>query len=232
MLDINRHKFFLLTLLKEIYADIELATALGFKGGTAHMLFYGLPRFSVDLDFNLLTPDKRNTVFKKIRDIVLKHGKIRDEAEKYFGLLLVLNYGLQERNLKIEISNREFPDRYEIKHFLGIAMKVMVKPDMFAHKLCALLDRTMLTNRDVFDVYYFLLQKTPVNKLIVEERTKISLEAYLDKCISRIDDIPPKSLLNGIGELIDNNMKAFVRSKLKAETLQMLKLYREFPLVD
>lgn len=232
MLDINRHKFFLLTLLKEIYADIELATALGFKGGTAHMLFYGLPRFSVDLDFNLLTPDKRNTVFKKIRDIVLKHGKIRDEAEKYFGLLLVLNYGLQERNLKIEISNREFPDRYEIKHFLGIAMKVMVKPDMFAHKLCALLDRTMLTNRDVFDVYYFLLQKTPVNKLIVEERMKMSLEAYLDKCISRIDDIPPKSLLNGIGELIDNNMKAFVRSKLKAETLQMLKLYREFPLVD
>lgn len=232
MLDINRHKFFLLTLLKAIYADIELATALGFKGGTAHMLFYGLPRFSVDLDFNLLTPDKRNTVFKKIRDIVLKHGKIRDEAEKYFGLLLVLNYGLQERNLKIEISNREFPDRYEIKYFLGIAMKVMVKPDMFAHKLCALLDRTMLTNRDVFDVYYFLLQKTPVNKLIVEERMKMSLEAYLDKCISRIDDIPPKSLLNGIGELIDNNMKAFVRSKLKAETLQMLKLYREFPLVD
>lgn len=31
MLDINKHKFFLVTLLKEIYADTELATALGFK---------------------------------------------------------------------------------------------------------------------------------------------------------------------------------------------------------
>lgn len=152
MLDVNKHKFFLVTLLKDIYSDTELATALGFKGGTAHMLFYGLPRFSVDLDFNLLSPVKSNTVFKKIREIVLKYGKIRDEAEKHFGLLLVLDYGQQERNLKIEISNREFQDRYEIKHFLGIAMKVMVKADMFAHKLCALLDRNMLTNRDVFDV--------------------------------------------------------------------------------
>lgn len=232
MLDINKYKFFLVTLLKEIYADTELATALGFKGGTAHMLFYGLPRFSVDLDFNLLSPEKSNTAFKKIRDILLKHGKIRDEAEKHFGLLLVLDYGQQERNLKIEISNREFPDRYEIKHFLGIAMKVMVKPDMFAHKLCALLDRDMLTNRDVFDVYYFLNQKTPVNKTILEERMKMTLEAYLDKCISRIEEIPPKSLLNGIGELVNNDMKAFVRNKLKAETLQMLKMYREFPIFE
>lgn len=160
MLNVNKHKFFLVSVLKEIYSDTELASVLGFKGGTAQMLFYDLPRFSVDLDFNLLKPEKSDTVFKKIRKIALKYGKIRVEAEKYFGLLIVLDYENQERNLKIEISNREFPDRYETKHFLGIAMKVMVKPDMFAHKLCALLDRNMLTNRDVFDVYYFLNQRS------------------------------------------------------------------------
>lgn len=232
MLDSNKHKFFLVTLLKDIYADTELAAALGFKGGTAQMLFYGLPRFSVDLDFNLLTPDKSETVFKKIRKIILKYGKIRDEAEKHFGLLLVLDYGEQERNLKVEISNREFPDRYEIKHFLGIAMKVMVKPDMFAHKLCALLDRNMLTNRDVFDVYYFLNQRTPINKMIVEERMDMPFEKYLDKCITRIEKIPSKKLLNGIGELVDNKMKTFVRQEMKTETLQLLKMYREFPVFD
>jgi len=41
-------------LLKDIYSDIELANYLGFKGGTALMFFYELPRFSVDLDFNLI----------------------------------------------------------------------------------------------------------------------------------------------------------------------------------
>lgn len=232
MLNVNKHKFFLVSVLKEIYSDTELASVLGFKGGTAQMLFYDLPRFSVDLDFNLLKPEKSDTVFKKIRKIALKYGKIRDEAEKYFGLLIVLDYENQERNLKIEISNREFPDRYETKHFLGIAMKVMVKPDMFAHKLCALLDRNMLTNRDVFDVYYFLNQRTPVNKMIVEERMNMPFEEYLDKCITRIGKIPSKSLLNGIGELVDNKMKNFVRQGMKTETLQLLKIYREFPVFD
>ena len=45
MTDINKHKFFLVSILKDIYSDIELANSLGFKGGTAQMLFYDLPRF-------------------------------------------------------------------------------------------------------------------------------------------------------------------------------------------
>jgi len=34
MIDINRHKFLLVQILKDIYTDIELANCLGFKGGT------------------------------------------------------------------------------------------------------------------------------------------------------------------------------------------------------
>ena len=230
MLDINKHKFYLVSVLKDIYADTELATGLGFKGGTAHMLFYDLPRFSVDPDFNLLAPGKSKGVYNKIRKILLKYGKIRDEAEKHFGLLLVLDYGEKERNLKIEISNREFPDSYETKNYLGIPIKVMVKPDMFTHKLCALLDRNMIANRDVFDVYYFMQQKTPINKNIVEKRMDIEFEEYIDACITKIEKLPGKNLLNGIGELADNNLKSFVREQLKGETIQLLKMYREFPL--
>ena len=64
MTDINKHKFFLVSILKDIYSDIELANSLGFKGGTAQMLFYDLPRFSVDLDFNLLTPAKSSEIYE------------------------------------------------------------------------------------------------------------------------------------------------------------------------
>lgn len=231
MLDINKHKFFLISILKDIYSDIELATALGFKGGTAQMLFYGLPRFSVDLDFNLLNTDKNKQVFKKVKSILIPYGTIKDEAEKYFSLLIVLNYGEYERNLKIEISNREYPDNYEVKNYLGITINVMVKPDMFAHKLCALLDRDMLTNRDIFDIYYYMQQKTPINKIIIEKRMKTDIKEYLSLCINRIDNINPKSLLNGLGELVDSNLKGFVRTKLKTETIQLLKLYQEFPMI-
>lgn len=37
MIDINRHKFFMLQILKDIYSTPVLAASLGFKGGTAAM---------------------------------------------------------------------------------------------------------------------------------------------------------------------------------------------------
>lgn len=55
-LNINRHKSILTEILKAIYEDATLAPLLGFKGGTAAALNYDLPRFSVDLDFDLLDP--------------------------------------------------------------------------------------------------------------------------------------------------------------------------------
>ncbi len=230
MLDINKHKFFLISVLKDIYSDIELAASLGFKGGTAQMLFYELPRFSVDLDFNLLNQDKSISIYNKIRSILLKYGTIKDEADKYFGLLLVMNYDAFERNLKIEISNREFPDSYEIKNYLGIPMNVMIKADMFAHKLCALLDRKIFTNRDIFDIYYFMNQKTPVNKFIVEKRMNREFREYLDLCIAKVESINSKTLLNGLGELVDIGLKEFVKTGLKSETIKLMKMYRQFPL--
>jgi len=54
MIDLNKHKFIIVQILKDIYSDLEIANELGFKGGTALMLFYDLPRFSADIDFNLL----------------------------------------------------------------------------------------------------------------------------------------------------------------------------------
>ncbi|MFA6923067.1 MAG: nucleotidyl transferase AbiEii/AbiGii toxin family protein [Bacteroidales bacterium] len=233
MLDLNKHKFFIVQILKDIYADIELANNLGFKGGTALMLFYDLPRFSVDIDFNLLDLSKSNLIYEKLRKILLKYGRIKkDEAKKHFGLIIVLDYGENERNLKVEIFNRQFDDKYEMKDFLGIKMKVMNQSDMFAHKLCALLDRNMLANRDIFDCWYFMQNRTPVNKKIVGFRTKTNLISYFNKCIKAIEKKKENNLLNGLGELMDENMKYFVRKKLKSEVIALLKIYKEFPIIE
>jgi predicted nucleotidyltransferase component of viral defense system len=230
MFDTNRHKFFMVQVLKDIYSDIELANHLGFKGGTALMFFNGLPRFSVDLDFNLLEPSAEKSVYIKIRKIAQKYGTIHDEAQKFFGIIVVVNYGTGERKLKIEISNRSYNDRYEIKSYLGISIKVMVEQDMFAHKLCALLDRSSLTNRDIFDVWFLMQKQTPINKAIIESRMGLSLSDYLQKCIDYIEIQGKGNLLQGLGELMDPKLKAFVRSKLKSETISLLKFYKEYPI--
>ena len=231
MIDLNKHKFLLIQILKDIYSDIELSNSLGFKGGTALMFFYDLPRFSVDLDFNLLDKEQEDLVYNKVRIILLKYGSIYDEAKKYYGPLVVLNYGYGERKLKVEISNRIFENRYEIRNLLGINAKVMVQEDMFAHKLCALLDRTSITNRDIFDCWFFMDKRTPINKNIVESRMKMPLTEYLQQCIDLLESMNDKGLLQGLGELMEDSMKKFVQTKMRSETISLLKFYKEFPIL-
>ncbi len=231
MVDINRHRFFLVQILKDIYADLELANCLGFKGGTALMFFYDLPRFSVDLDFNLLDIQKEDIAYRKVRQILSRYGKIFDEAKKFYGPLIVLDYGINERKLKVEISNRVFENRYEIKNLLGIDVKVLVKEDMFAHKLCALLDRDTIANRDIFDCWFFMQRQTPVNISIVESRMSRSFSQYIQTCIERLEPMSDKGLLQGMGELMDSKMKRFVRVKMRTELIRFLKFYKDYPIL-
>lgn len=228
-MDTNKHKFFMLQILKDIFSDTELADSLAFKGGTALMFFYDLPRFSVDLDFNLLDTDKEKVVHDKVRKILLKYGDIHDEALKFHGSVFVLDYGQDERKLKVEISNRQFDNHYEVKNLLGIDMKVLVKPDMFAHKLCALLDRNEITGRDVFDSWLFLNTQTPINANIVEERMKMPLQEYIQRCIDTLEQVSDKTIMNGLGELTDGEIKKFAKTKLRKETISLLGFFKAFP---
>ena len=230
-MDLNKHKYFMVQILRDIYSDLELANWLGFKGGSALMFFYELSRFSVDLDFNLLNLEKENEIYQKVRDILLKYGKIDDEAQKFFGPILVLNYGSGERKLKVEISNRLYDNHYEVKNFMGINMLVMTVADMFAHKLCSLLERNELANRDIFDCWFFMKNHFPVNKNLVESRMKMPFADHLQNCIDMLNHLTDKGILNRMGDLLEDDMKKFVRTKLRSETIFLLNFYKEFPIV-
>lgn len=231
-MDLNKHKYYMLQILKDIYNDQELSRLLGFKGGTALMFFYQLPRFSVDLDFNLLAPEREQYVFERLQEVLSKYGRIIDAAQKFYGPVIVLDYGAGERNLKVEVSNRIYsnPNHYEVRNLLGINVNLLTAPDMFAHKLCALLDRTETTNRDVFDCWFFLEHHTSINVAIVEERMKKPLIDYLQDCIDRLNNLSDKQMHVGLGELLDNKMKTFVHTKLRQETISLLQIFQAFPL--
>jgi predicted nucleotidyltransferase component of viral defense system len=226
MVDINRHRLFLFQILKDIYDDFELANCLGFKGGSALLFFYDLPRFSVDLDFNLLDPLKEDIVYEKVRKIILGYGTIFDEAKKFYGPLIVLDYGMGERKLKVEISNRIFDDTYEIKNLMGINIRVMVPADMFAHKLCALLDRNTIINRDVFDCWFFMKNQMPLNRQIVEQRMKVPYQDYIQTCIDQLEMVNDSRLLHGLGELTDE------MSMINETPTEMIKWFMRIPCVS
>ena len=229
-MDKQKHKLYMAQILSLIFKDKELCNVLGFKGGTAMMFFHSLPRFSTDLDFNLLEADKLDAVYSKVRQILTRFGTIDDEAKKQFGPVLVLDYGKDERMLKVEISTRQYDNHYETLTLAGTDIRVLTLPDMFAHKLCAMGER--LSPRDVFDVWFFLQQKhSAINENIIRERTGKNTSEYAQWCAQRVRDVSPKLLMQGLGEVLDDTRtKNFVRTKLVAETAQALELFAAFPI--
>lgn len=225
-LDISTHKNLLIRILKDIYSDANIGRSLGFKGGTAALLFYNLGRFSVDLDFDILDETKDNIIFNGLYAILKEYGTIKDATKKRFNLFFLLSYkdkitGAQ--NIKVDASRRGFMATYEIKPYLGIPMKVMVQEDMAAYKLVAMYERIGRANRDIFDVWFFLKNNWPIHKEIVEKRMKMSFKESLQKCIMTLEKIPDRGILSGMGELLDAKQKAWAKEHLRAETIFLLK---------
>lgn len=224
MLSVEKHRGLFIRILKDIYTDNTLGPILGFKGGTAALLFYELSRFSVDLDFDLLNPEKEDYVFERVGKIVAAYGKIKEQRKKHFTLFYELSYSEADRNIKIEISRRNFGSKYNVMNFFGISMNVMVREDMFANKIAALYERAERTNRDIFDVWFFLQHNWSINKVLVEKRTGLTFRESVTKCIQKLDKVPSRAILSGMGELLDAKQKAWAKEKLKIETLFLLKV--------
>lgn len=227
----QKHKFYMAQILGLIFKDRHLCNLLAFKGGTSLMFFHGLTRFSTDLDFNLLDVSMTDLVYDKVRRILTRFGTIDDEARKMYGPLLVLNYGKGERMLKVEISNRSYDNHYEMRNLAGTDIRVMILPDMFAHKLCAMGER--LSPRDIFDVWFFLQRRTDVNERIVKSRTGMSVSEYAEWCAGRVEEASARLLMQGLGEVIDDtHIKGFVRNRLIEETTMALKMFAAFPQIS
>jgi len=213
-------------ILKDIYSDVTISSLLGFKGGTAAYLFYELPRFSVDLDFDLLenSEENRDIIFERIHNILLKYGEIKDEQKKFFTVFFSLSYEIGEHQIKIEINTRETGAHYEMKSYFGIPMLVATKESMFAGKLVAMTQRKEFVSRDLYDIHFFLKQMWDIDTDVLISYQITSLKIYLETCITFIEDVSNTVLLAGLGELIDEKAKIFVKSHLKNDTIFLLKV--------
>jgi predicted nucleotidyltransferase component of viral defense system len=225
MLDIQKHKYVLVQILKDIYSNKDISSLIGFKGGTAAYLFFDLPRFSVDLDFNLLEFEKKDLVREKMEGLLKEHGNIKTKRDKRYTIFFLLSYGEEATNIKVEISKRKFPDSYEAKNYLGIPMLVMKKEDIFAHKLVAFLDRKSIANRDIFDLWFFFKHNWDINQKIVALRTGKKLDDYLKDCIKTVKKLKKTYILQGLGEVLEEEQKEWVKNNLKEDLIFLIKNY-------
>ncbi len=227
MIYFERHKELLTRLLKQLYAEEELAGNLCFTGPSALMLFHGLPRFSKDLDFSLADDKAAKTVFKKARKVVQSFGHLRDEALREDRIIMVLDAGANEWDVKLDVSLPGFGEEQETQTLAETPVRVMTPPDMLTHLLCSLSEKTIISNQTIFDTNYLMQQQVPLNPRLIQARADTKPGALLERCRQVVERQPDNRILNGLGELLDLETRNHARRHLKQETIQLIEKYRE-----
>lgn len=232
MLNKEKHQLLMGRILQDIYRDTTISPLLGLKGGTCARFFYGLPRFSVDLDFDLLAADEgtQEMVHGKILSILQAYGEVKNGRIKRFTLFSLLSYGRDDRNIKVEINTRaplpNLKEYYEMKEYLGIAMLVAKKDYLFGSKLAALTSRSMTVMRDIYDVWFFAKNNWDIDTAIIKIRTGKSIKDHLADCIKAIEEVKDNEILQGLGELLSERGKIWVKGNLRKEAVLLLKNYQ------
>jgi len=87
--------------------------------------------------------------------------------------------------------------------------------------------RTETAMRDIFDIQYFAKNHWDINAEVIKNFTGKTVKEYLPDCVAFIEKVKDSQMLQGLGELIDNEkQKDWVRNHLKADAIFMLKNYQ------
>ena len=185
--------------LREITQEVALA-ALGrgdffkhalFQGGTCLRIFYGLNRFSEDIDFILRGPNPRfdlKDALQGVQDELSAYGyqmEIADRAtadtavrkaflkDSSIGKLIQLRHAYQtglpaKIRIKLEVDTNPPEGTGTALEYLDFpfvsAVAVQDKPSLFAGKVHALLCREYIKGRDWHDFVWYTSQRIDVNE--------------------------------------------------------------------
>ena len=193
--------------MKEIMQEIVLCglsragffKKAAFYGGTALRIFYGLDRFSEDLDFSLLTADADFSLepyFKALREEFSAFGieveiaqRVKSVQSAVVSAFLKKGTSLYDvkvagqRTLKIKFEvDTDPPGGFATEENLLVQpysfyVQCYALPDLFAGKMHALLFRrwkNRVKGRDWFDFEWYVQNATPLNLRHLEERARQS----------------------------------------------------------
>jgi len=220
--DPDKHRRFLVRLLVDI--GKEFGARVGFKGGSCAAMFYDLPRLSLDLDFDALAT-LTNPDIDTLRGILGARAGLRDFKDKAHTLFFLVDYERDAPNIKVEINKRTWRNnRYRDIWFMGILIKIADEGTLLTNKLVALTNRKVPAARDLFDTNYFLKAGFPLNADLIVERTGKSAKDYLEEMVAYIERVfTEKNVLSGLGEVLDEAAKEWVRKELKSEVVREIR---------
>jgi predicted nucleotidyltransferase component of viral defense system len=152
-----------------------------FQGGTALRFLYGMPRFSEDLDFALVEPgieDNFREVLANAKkdfraedyDIVVKVNDaktVKSAFLRFKGLLFELGlspHKSEALSIKVEVDTNPPPgagiSSTVVRRYVALNLRHHDKASLLAGKLHAILARRYVKGRDVYDLVWYLSDRT------------------------------------------------------------------------
>lgn len=180
---VNRLREYLQTLVLQSLHQCEAFRPLAFVGGTALRFLHGLPRFSEDLDFSVVSTEgyaARDWMAKVKRDLILAGfepvvtwNERKAVHTAWIRIAGVLNEaGLsampeEKLSIKLEIDTRPPAgarcERRIVTRHVSFLLQYYDLPSLLAGKLHAILTRNYAKGRDWYDLMWYLSQRPPVD---------------------------------------------------------------------
>ncbi|MEK7137280.1 MAG: nucleotidyl transferase AbiEii/AbiGii toxin family protein [Patescibacteria group bacterium] len=227
------HRAWMLRLLSAIADDRTLLTILRFKGGTCAAMQNLLNRFSVDLDFDLLSvadipraKERLQSIFRQL-DLTIK-----DQSKTVTQYFLRYDAPSGQRNtiaLDITVPPPQ-SNEYETIRFADIDRFIPCQTigTMVANKLVTSIDRFekhgAIAGRDIYDIHHFLLQGYPCNIAVIEERAQIPVKKFSRTLRAFIGRHVTQTIIDqDLNTLLPPGPFQKIRRILKRETIALLR---------
>jgi len=106
---------------------------------------------------------------------------------------------------------------------MWISLQVLDIDFIVANKFLALINRSKLANRDIFDIHFILKNNLEINKEYIETKTWKIFENYIKEMILFLEKLWDKyNILDGLWTTLNDKQKNFVKQNLLPETIFLL----------
>ncbi len=160
-MDLHKYEQFEIEVLEKLNSG-RFLDPLVFGGGTMLRLCWGLPRYSVDLDFWFIKDICYDEFFDKIRGYLSQWYELTDSAIKFYSIVLELRSSEYPSKLKIEVRKGhiicDFEQRIAFSPYAEkqVLLTAHTLKQALSNKIDAALDRKII--RDFFDIEFLLRQ--------------------------------------------------------------------------
>jgi predicted nucleotidyltransferase component of viral defense system len=204
-------------------AKSRAGSQIAFKGGTALKLFYGLPRYSEDIDYDALPGSSPQELMGALTGLFAKRRwEITDGAIKYFTVLSELRFAGPERRfrVKIEISTREKELETTIQSFRGVPILTLEPSFLMTEKLLTFLDRQ--AGRDIFDAWFILDHGYLLKESLIKEAFA-GYKKFYQAMVHVVEGADRNKILRDTGKLLGQDYRNWIRTSFLDDFIRLIR---------